>query len=504
MLYRAVQTACRGGTTGASYYRMRIGRGALARVCTSFVRDGAGRVCEVRRTFREIGPDEYDTATRLRPEACPMFALGDRRSGRQLLADFAADNAAPLAALPGTASGRRFLAGLPAAVHALAAQLMTTAASASMSAAAAAASSAAASAGAAAVLAGMGGGGKPRTSPGPNYPGRGPFPPATPAITRALLLGPGRAEPEHSPLHGGGGRVRDLGDASGPAIPATRPDALAAPAPFWPAGCSAAALQPGNRDGACEGAYIVGLGGERAHGSAPSPPAACAADEPARAGPDRRGYGRRRRISAAAAVPGSGGCADWEGLAVANSSDSSEGPGGWAAHGRSAEAAATVAADAAAAAAAAAAASNGALAATALELAADAGAPWPGLAAAAAAAAGFGWEGWGMGGDSVLAGGPGGGPGDGCDDGGVLGADDPLASVRTPDSLPWGANEDLLGGPLREVCSEADDPLRALRSEADDPFRGLCAEPESDDPFRDLRSEADDPHRSQAFFFGID
>ena len=94
VLYRAVQTACRGGTTGAAYYRMRIGRGALARVCTSFVRDGAGRVCEVRRTFREIGPDEYDTATRLRPEACPMFALGDRRSGRQLLADFAADNAA--------------------------------------------------------------------------------------------------------------------------------------------------------------------------------------------------------------------------------------------------------------------------------------------------------------------------------------------------------------------------------------------------------------------------
>jgi hypothetical protein len=83
VLYRAVQAACFGSSSGPVYSRMRVGGAAvLARVCSSAARDGAGRVCEVRRTFRTIAPDEYDAATRLRPEACPAFALGDRRSGR--------------------------------------------------------------------------------------------------------------------------------------------------------------------------------------------------------------------------------------------------------------------------------------------------------------------------------------------------------------------------------------------------------------------------------------
>ena len=124
VLYRAVQATCFGDTGGVVFFRKRASRGLLVRLCTQVVRDGAGRICEVLRTYRAIGPDEYDEATRRRPEACPMFALGDRRSGRQLLADFAADNATPLAALTRTAAGRCFLAGLPAAVHALAGRLM--------------------------------------------------------------------------------------------------------------------------------------------------------------------------------------------------------------------------------------------------------------------------------------------------------------------------------------------------------------------------------------------
>ena len=212
VLYRAVQTACFGTAGGVIYFRMRIGRGLLARLCISAVRDGDGRVCEVRRTFREIGPDEYDTATRLQPEACPLFALGDHRSGRQLLADSPADNIAPLSALPSTASGRRFLASLPAAVHSLAARLLMTSASNCMTtAASAAAASAAASNGAAAMLALIGGsGGSNPLSGGEWQPTPGPLNPSecsqeTLAINKGVLLGPSytaQESPTDSVRHG--------------------------------------------------------------------------------------------------------------------------------------------------------------------------------------------------------------------------------------------------------------------------------------------------------------
>ncbi len=55
---------------------------------------------QVRFLTRVVTPDEYDAATRRSPAACPLFALGDTRTGRQLLRDAAADAAAPLAALP--------------------------------------------------------------------------------------------------------------------------------------------------------------------------------------------------------------------------------------------------------------------------------------------------------------------------------------------------------------------------------------------------------------------
>jgi hypothetical protein len=176
VLYRAVQTACLGSTGGPVYFRMSVGGGqigVLARLCIVVMRDGDGRATEVRRTFREIGPDEYDAVTRRHPELCPLYALGDRRSGRQLLADFPADNVSPLSALAATPGCRRFLASLPGAVQALAAQLMRAAASMSMTVAAEAAAASAVAAAGAAAAAGMGGGGVMWTRMDPM--GAGPF-----------------------------------------------------------------------------------------------------------------------------------------------------------------------------------------------------------------------------------------------------------------------------------------------------------------------------------------
>jgi hypothetical protein len=51
----------------------------------------------VRYRLREIGPETYDAAARLRPETCPMHYMGDRRTGRQLLRDVPADADAPIA-----------------------------------------------------------------------------------------------------------------------------------------------------------------------------------------------------------------------------------------------------------------------------------------------------------------------------------------------------------------------------------------------------------------------
>ena len=53
----------------------------------------------MRYLTRIITPEDYDAAVRLRPETCPMHYMGDRRTGRQLLADFRADAAVSVAAL---------------------------------------------------------------------------------------------------------------------------------------------------------------------------------------------------------------------------------------------------------------------------------------------------------------------------------------------------------------------------------------------------------------------
>jgi hypothetical protein len=74
----------------------------------------------VRRINRKISPDEYDAAIVVRPACCPLFAMGDRRGGRQLLADFAADDGWALEDLVASPAGRGLLAQIPGRVAGLA------------------------------------------------------------------------------------------------------------------------------------------------------------------------------------------------------------------------------------------------------------------------------------------------------------------------------------------------------------------------------------------------
>ena len=68
-----------------------------------------------------VTPDEYDAAVAADPAHSTLAALGDRRSGRQLLADAAADRARSLASLAACPRGRAELDTIAAAVEALAA-----------------------------------------------------------------------------------------------------------------------------------------------------------------------------------------------------------------------------------------------------------------------------------------------------------------------------------------------------------------------------------------------
>ncbi len=69
----------------------------------------------------------YNAAARRNPAACPFVRLGDSRSGRQLLADAAADASRTVAELTEAAAGRAELEGLAAYVEALAAAVHASA-----------------------------------------------------------------------------------------------------------------------------------------------------------------------------------------------------------------------------------------------------------------------------------------------------------------------------------------------------------------------------------------
>jgi hypothetical protein len=61
---------------------------------------------QAKHLIRVITPDEYDKAVRRDPRSCPLAAMGDLRSGRQLLADGAGDWYRSFASMAATPDGR--------------------------------------------------------------------------------------------------------------------------------------------------------------------------------------------------------------------------------------------------------------------------------------------------------------------------------------------------------------------------------------------------------------
>jgi hypothetical protein len=72
---------------------------------------------QTKNIARAITPDEYDAAVRIDPAQCPLYALGDRRSGRELLAAAAADAQRTVAGMAATQAGRAELDGIAAAAE---------------------------------------------------------------------------------------------------------------------------------------------------------------------------------------------------------------------------------------------------------------------------------------------------------------------------------------------------------------------------------------------------
>ena len=59
---------------------------------------------QVRYLTRVVTPEEYDAAVQRWPEMCPLYYMGDRRSGQQLLDDFDSDAGVSVAAALSPAS----------------------------------------------------------------------------------------------------------------------------------------------------------------------------------------------------------------------------------------------------------------------------------------------------------------------------------------------------------------------------------------------------------------
>jgi hypothetical protein len=99
-------------------------------------------VGQTRKSVQVITADEYDAAARLNPDASPLAAAGDCRSGRTLLADAEADAQLSMSAVTRTPRGRAVLGRLVSLARTVRDRFRRRAA-----AAAAAASAAAAAAG---------------------------------------------------------------------------------------------------------------------------------------------------------------------------------------------------------------------------------------------------------------------------------------------------------------------------------------------------------------------
>jgi hypothetical protein len=74
---------------------------------------------QTKNITRAITPDEYDAAVRINPAQCPLYALGDRRSGRELLAAATADAQRTVGGMAATQAGRAELDCIAAAAERL-------------------------------------------------------------------------------------------------------------------------------------------------------------------------------------------------------------------------------------------------------------------------------------------------------------------------------------------------------------------------------------------------
>ena len=59
--------------------------------------------------MRPISPEDYDAAAAAFPDTCPLVLAGDRRPGRQVLADAAVDAAQPFGTFAASPAGRAVL-----------------------------------------------------------------------------------------------------------------------------------------------------------------------------------------------------------------------------------------------------------------------------------------------------------------------------------------------------------------------------------------------------------
>ncbi len=74
---------------------------------------------QTKNSLRVVTPEEYDDAVCRDPTASPLYALGDRRSGRELLAAASEDAQRTLFTMTATRAGRAELDGIAAALEQL-------------------------------------------------------------------------------------------------------------------------------------------------------------------------------------------------------------------------------------------------------------------------------------------------------------------------------------------------------------------------------------------------
>jgi hypothetical protein len=73
---------------------------------------------QVKMAHQPITPSEYDEAALRVPHCCPLVAMGDSRSGQELVDDVGTDSVQTVEAMAGTVKGRSRLDRLAQHLHA--------------------------------------------------------------------------------------------------------------------------------------------------------------------------------------------------------------------------------------------------------------------------------------------------------------------------------------------------------------------------------------------------